>query len=118
MSADPGPETLLALAAAALEADILPALPPAQRYAGAIVLRALAIVRRGLTDEGEEARFALLDQAYDDGEGSLEQLARDIRSGEVDEADVPDLRSKLRRIVTAELKVRNPAFLASRAGKR
>ena len=118
MSADPGSDTLLALAAATLEADILPTLPHAQRYAGAMVLRALAIARRMQADDGEEARWALLDEAYDDGEGSLAQLARDIRSGEVDEAAVPGLRAKLRRVVTAELKVRNPDQLIARGARK
>ena len=118
MTADPGPEALIAHAIATLEADIMPALPPAQRYAGAMVARALAIALRGMTEGSEVARFALLDEAYDDGEGTLAQLARDLRSGDVGETRVDGLAGRLQRLVTEELAVRNPAFLASRAVKK
>jgi hypothetical protein len=46
----------------------------------------------------------------------LQRLAADIRSGKVSAKTHPDLPDKLRALVVADLKVRNPRFLKSRGG--
>ena len=74
-------------------------------------------VGRDLGGEAEEAQFALLDRVYDDGDGTLKRVAKDIRSGEVTDARFSDLRQRLRSHVIAELKVRNPRFLKTTATK-
>jgi hypothetical protein len=111
------PETLLALATETLKAELLPALPADKRYAAAMVINALDIARRGITTTDEAPLFALLDSVYDDGDGNPADLARDIRAGKVTEASHPGLALKLRALVVAELKVRNPRFLRSRGLK-
>ena len=118
MTAKLGPEALIALAMAALKDDVAPALAPGQRHALALALRALDIARRELASDGETAAWALLDEIYDDGDGSPMLLAQDIRSGKVDDHSHPGLRDKLRRTVVGELKARNPDFLASRNPKK
>ena len=111
------PETLLALATESLKADLLPSLPADKRYAAAMIINALDIARRGITTTDDAPLFALLDTVYDDGDGTSADLARDIRSGKVSEATHPGLGLKLRALVVAELKVRNPRFLRSRGLK-
>lgn len=111
------PETLLALATETLKAELLPALPADKRYAAAMVINALDIARRGITTTDEAPLFAILDTVYDDGDGNPTDLARDIRAGTVTEATHPGLGLKLRALVIAELKVRNPRFLRSRGVK-
>ncbi|HRD75729.1 MAG TPA: DUF6285 domain-containing protein [Hyphomicrobiaceae bacterium] len=108
------PEDLIALASEMLRDEIVPVLPAGQRYAAAMIANALEIARRGITGDTESAAWALLDQIYDEGEGTLDQLARDIRSGEIDTDTNPDLAARLKAIVQAELRVTNPRFLASR----
>jgi hypothetical protein len=108
------PDALLALAIETLQADVLPALPPERRYAGAMVANAIAIARRGLAEEVEAAEWALLDQFYDEGEGTLRQLALDIREGSLPKDKTAGLAAALRSLLIAELRVSNPKFLASR----
>ena len=110
-------ETLIALAAETLKAEIVPGLAPDKRYAAAMIANALDIARREITTTDEAPMFALLDSVYDDGDGTPQQLSLDIRSGKVSEATNPGLREKLRAIVVAELKVKNPRFLRSRGLK-
>lgn len=112
-----GPDALLDLATESLKTEIAPTLPPDKRYLAAMIANALEIVRRDLGGEAEEAQFALLDRVYDDGDGTLKRLAKDIRSGEVTDARFSDLRQRLRSHVIAELKVRNPRFLKTTATK-
>ena len=109
-----GASTLLDLAIESFRNDIAPALPPDKRYAGAMMASALEIARRDIIVDGEEAEWKLLDTLYDDGEGSLQQLAADIRAGTLDEAKKPGLHKALLDYVTAELKVLNPRFLKAR----
>jgi hypothetical protein len=111
------PETLIALAAETMKSELLPSLPADKRYAAAMVINALDIARRGITTTDEAPLFALLDTTYDDGDGTTADLARDIRAGKVTEATHPGLHTKLRALVVAELKVRNPRFLRSRGLK-
>ncbi|MEO8651617.1 MAG: DUF6285 domain-containing protein [Hyphomicrobiaceae bacterium] len=108
------PDALLDLANETLRSSVLAALPPAQRYAGAMIANALEIARRGLPGEVEAAEWVLLDDLYDDGEGSIAQLARDIRAGSLPQGKVAELAESLRTLLIAELRVTNPKFLASR----
>lgn len=111
-------DTLIEIALTTLKRDILADAGPDKRYAGAMIANALEIARREITTEGSEAQWKLLDELYDDGEGTLEQLARDIRAGAIDEKKHPDLAEKLRKLVIAELEIANPRFLQSRRGGR
>ncbi len=110
-------DTLIELALATLKRDILADASSDKRYAGAMIASALEIARREITTEGSEAQWQLLDSVYDDGEGTLDQLARDIRAGNIDENEHPDLAVKLRKLVVAELEVSNPRFLIARQVK-
>lgn len=107
-------DALLDLAIETLRAEILPALGSEQRYDGAMIANALDIARRGLAEEVEAAEWALLDGIYDEGEGSTRQLARDIRAGTLPKGKEHGLAEALRTLLIAELRVRNPRFLASR----
>jgi len=107
-------DALLDLATEMLRADVLPALSAEQRYAGAMIANALEIARRDLAEEVEAAEWTLLDSLYEEGEGSTVQLARDIRAGTLPEGKERDLAEVLRTLLIAELRVRNPRFLASR----
>ncbi len=107
-------DALLDLATEMLRAEVMPALPPERRYAGAMIANALEIARRALAEEVEAAEWALLDDLYEEGEGSTMQLARDIRAGTLPEGKARGLAAALRTLLIAELRVRNPRFLASR----
>jgi hypothetical protein len=107
-------DTLIEIAIITLKRDLLADAAADQRYAGAMIVNALEIARREITSDGETPQWQLLDQLYDDGEGSLQQLARDIRTGRIDEAKHPDLAARLRELVIAELRTANPRFLSSR----
>jgi Domain of unknown function (DUF6285) len=110
-------ETLIALAAETLKSELVPDLPPEKRYAAAMIANALDIARREITTADEAPLWAILDQVYDDGDGTPQQLSADIRAGTVSETTHPGLGAKLRAVVVAELKVRNPRFLRSRGLK-
>lgn len=110
-------ETLIALAAETLKSEIVPGLAPEQRYAAAMIANALDIARREITTADESPLWELLDQAYDDGDGTPQQLAMDIRAAKINEKTHPGLGAKLRNVLIAELKVRNPRFLRSRGLK-
>jgi hypothetical protein len=109
-------ETLIELAIDTLRRELQPSVPADKRYTAAMVANALEIARREILADAESAQWDLLDAIYDDGEGTLQQLAADIRSGKVSAKTHPDLPDKLRALVVAELKVRNPRFLTSRGG--
>jgi hypothetical protein len=109
-------ETLIELAIDTLRRELQPSVPADKRYTAAMVANALEIARREILADAESAQWELLDAIYDDGEGTLQQLAADIRSGKVSAKTHPDLPDKLRALVVAELKVRNPRFLTSRGG--
>lgn len=111
------PEALLGLAVETLKAEIMPALPSDKRYAAAMLANALEIAMRAVAVEEDAPSLALLDHFYEDGDGTLAQLAGDIRSGTISEATHGDLRARLRQHVVTELKVRNPRFLVSRGIK-
>jgi enoyl-CoA hydratase/carnithine racemase len=91
------------------------ALGPKERYELAMVIRALQIARGEILSEPEAAQWALLDEIYDDGDGTPEKLARDIRSKTVTDATYDGLRKGLERILLAELETRNPAAIRSRS---
>lgn len=111
------PETMIALAVETLKAEIVPHLPADKRYQAAMIVNALDIARREITTTDESPLWALLDQVYDDGDGNVQQLVIDIRSGKVSEASHPGLGAKLRNLLVAELKAKNPRFLRSRGLK-
>lgn len=110
-------EDLIELAIETLRTELQPALPADKRYAAAMIANALEIARREIIAAEEAALLQLLDHFYEDGDGTMGQLAADIRKGDVDEKKHPDLRRRLRTHLIAELKVRNPRFLASRGVK-
>ena len=111
--------TLIELSIATLKDEIQPqaSLGGRQRYALAMTVNALTIARMELLGEPEAAHWQLLDAIYDDGEGSMRQLAADIRSKAVSDATHEDLRKRLETLLVAELEVRNPAALKQRAAE-
>ncbi len=112
-----GPDALLDLAIEMLKTEIGLVLPPEKRYASAMIVNALEIAQRAITGEDETADFALLDAIYDDGDGTMKRLATDIRDGQVDTKNHPDLLQMLKAQLISELAVRNPRSLESRGGK-
>ena len=88
-----------------------------QRYALAMTINALRIARAEIISEPEAAQWQLLDGIYDDGEGSMKQLARDIRTKAVSTTTHPDLHRRLEALLVAELDVRNPQALKRRAAE-
>ena len=107
-------DALLDLATEMLRAEVLPALGAEQRYAGAMIANALEIARRDLAEEVEAAEWSLLDGLYEEGEGSMAQLARDIRAGTLPKGKDRGLADALRTVLVTELRVKSPRFLASR----
>ena len=107
-------DNLIALAVATLRSGITPALPADKRYQAAMIANALEIARPQVMAEGEEGQWALLDVVYDEGEGTLERLAADIRDGTLSEKSLPTLAEDLRKLLLAELKIANPKALAPR----
>lgn len=107
-------ETLIQLAVRTLADEIRPELDGRARYQLAMVVNALEIARRDIMTDGETPLWDLLDTVYPDGDGTAEQLARDIAAGEVHEGAPPDLVDQLKATLIAELRVRNPRFLQSR----
>lgn len=112
-----GAEALLDLVADAFKSEIAPSLPADKRYLAAMIGNALDVSRREIAQEEEALAFELLDHFFEDGDGTLVQLARDIRSRKVSDTTHPDLRARLKAHLANELKVRNPRFLTSRSAK-
>ncbi len=112
-----GADALLDLAIETLKAEINPALPADKRYAAAMLANALEIARREVEAAEDAHELTLLDYFYEDGDGTLKQLASDLRKGEISEVGHPDIRERLRAHLVAELKIRNPRFLRSRGVK-
>lgn len=111
------PEDLIALAIEMLRTELQPALPADKRYASAMIANALEIARREILAAEEAAQLQLLDHFYEDGDGTMAQLAANIRKGDISDTKHRDLRQRLRAHLITELKVRNPRFLASRGVK-
>ena len=111
-------ENLIALVSATLRSDIQPVVPPEKRYELAMAMRALDVARRELLGEPDAATWRLLDTIYDDGEGTLEILCADIRSGEVSDATQPELRQLLEHLLMSELEIRNPRAFKARSEAR
>lgn len=109
--------TLIELSIATLKSEIQSqkSLDGAQRYALAMAINALNIARNEIISEPDAAQWQLLDHIYDDGEGTMKQLAGDIRSKTVSDATHPGLRKRLETLLVDELEVRNPAALKQRA---
>jgi len=112
-----GAEALLDLVADVFKREIAPALPADKRYLAAMIGNALEISRRALAVEEEVLAFKLLDAIYEDGDGTLQQLSRDIRSGVVNDATHPQLRARLKAHLISELNVRNPRLVTMRGIK-
>ncbi len=112
-----GAEALLDLVQDVFKSEIAPALPPEKRYLAAMIGNALEISRRELAVEEEALAFSLLDAFYEDGDGTMAELARDIRSGQINDETHSDLRARLKSHLVNELNVRNPRFLTARRGK-
>lgn len=109
-----GADALLDLVAEMLRQDIAPVLPAEKRYAAAMMGNAIDIAQREITGDTETADFALLDAVYEDGDGTMQQLARDIRAGEVGHVETTKLHRLLEAQLIAELSVRNPRLLKAR----
>lgn len=108
-------ETLIELAIQTLRTDVRDNLSGEGRYPLAMTINALETARREIMCEPEAATWALLDEIYDDGEGSLKELAKDIRAGTITDDTHPQLRARLEKHLIAELEVRNPRALKGRA---
>jgi hypothetical protein len=108
-------DTLLDLCAATLRDEIVPHLGPGQRYAAAMIAKALEIARREIAVDVEAPMWALLDELYEPGEGSPKQLARDIRTGDISELKNPGLASRLLKVIEAELAIVDPRMLPVRS---
>jgi hypothetical protein len=107
-------ESLIELAVNTLQTEIRPAIAPEARYALAMTVAALETARRELLSDSDAAQWTLLDYVYDDGEGTLDQLTKDITSGTVSDATHAELRQRLEHLLVAELEVRNPRALKGR----
>ncbi len=105
---------LIGLAIETLKNEINPALPADKRYAAAMVANALEIARREIESAEDAAELALLDAFYEDGDGTLGQLAKDLRANEFSDKTHPDIVERLAAHLVAELKVRNPRALKGR----
>ena len=104
-------DALLELALATLRQELAPCLPADKRYAAAMVANALEIARREIATEADTPLWPLLDELYEPGEGSPQELAKDIRAGTVSETATPGLGAKLLRVLEAELAIANPRFV-------
>lgn len=106
-----GADTLLELALTTLREDLSPSLPPDKRYAAAMVANAIEIARREIGTDIEAPLWGLLDNIYEDGEGSAKRLAADIRTGTVSESKDLGLGKRLLAVLEAELAITNPRFM-------
>ena len=109
--------TLIELSIETLKNDIQSqnSLDGGQRYALAMASNALSIARAEIISEPDAAQWQILDHIYDDGEGSMKQLAKDVRGKAVRDGSPPDLRKRLETLLVAGLEVRNPVALKRRA---
>lgn len=110
-------ETLLALVAETLRAEIMPGLAADKRYTAAMMASALDVAARAIAVEEEAPTLALLDAFYDDGDGTLARLSSDIRAGKIADTTHKDLRERLKAHLMAELAVRNPRYSVQRERK-
>jgi hypothetical protein len=101
----PAPDTadLIATARAALEAEVLPHLPPDHRYPALMVLNALGIAARQI--EGAAARRALAAAALAPYGADEAELARALRAGSPRDAA---LHAALMAVARAETEESNP----------
>lgn len=109
------PAVLVEAARAHLVAAILPHVPAERRYDAAMIQNALAVALRQLADQGATARSerdatsAWLDAAgLAPGDDPRRTLARALRSGRLDNADVTGLWRLLASAVAARLRISNP----------
>jgi hypothetical protein len=117
----PSAAELLEAVRAFLAADVLPALADDRRFQCRVAINALAIVQRELElgaevagREGERLAALLGPGAAGRPLAALNaELARRIRTGEMDVAD-PDLLAHLRETVAEALRINNPRWLDGR----
>ncbi len=104
-------DTLIDIALATYAQEILPDLPSAKRYTGAMVASALGMAQRrlGNGDPGE----ALVSEL---GGETLDGIAAEIRSGHIADQSHEQLAEKLLDYLKAELRITNPRFLKRREG--
>lgn len=126
MNSRPNATELLAIVRETFTAEVLPVLPERLRYTGLMIANALAIARREVeTGEGplraeyERLCTLLSEPPRELGSGMLaaavadynRRLARDIRSGRLEEGGSKVLLKHLRRTTEAKLAVSNPKAL-------
>ena len=104
-------EALVTIALDTYAQEIAPELPPAKRYAGAMVANALGIAQRRLSNP--DPGSALVESL---GATSIADLAEALRSGKISAASHGGLADKLLRFLEAELAITNPKFLERRKG--
>jgi hypothetical protein len=100
------PERRLARLLAAIEAAL--GAGPDNRYAMAMVARALAVAKRDLEGGIDAPERALNLAVYGEATRSLDRLARDIRNRAINAGTYPDLPVMLARYVEDRLKRWNP----------
>lgn len=102
---------LLDVSLATYREEIQPDLPSDKSYMAAMVANAIGIAQRRLSaDDPAETLLSALDVE------TLGNLARDIRSGAINDETHEALAEKLLDYLTAELQITNPRFLKRRAG--
>jgi hypothetical protein len=107
---------LLVTARDALREAILPHLPPAQRYAAAMVANALAIAARAT--EREQPSPDLLAQCRAWPEQTDRALAQAIRQGAYDTDSADALEALLRLRTRERLLISNPGYLEQTRQRR
>ena len=107
-------EALIDVAIQTLTSDVREHVAQDGRYALAMSVSALEIARREWLNDPESRQLDMLDAIYDDGDGNLGRLSRDIRAGKINDQTHSELRSLIERLLIAELEVRNPNMLKQR----
>lgn len=129
MRANPDAKGLLNIALETFRYDLLPHIPPAQRYTALMIANALSIAERELNglDEAGHAMLAALAPLYgEDADGSLSRvdlrkrveglqhrLCIEIAAGDFDREGQGVLMECLEEIVRARLGISNPKALKS-----
>ncbi|MFC5359637.1 DUF6285 domain-containing protein [Azospirillum himalayense] len=127
MRTSPEAQELLSIVAKTFRADLLPHIPPAQRYTALMIANALGIVQRELAgaDEAGHAMLAALALLYgEDADDSLSgaelrqrvealqhRLCIEIAAGDFDHDSQDVLMECLEEIVQARLGITNPKLL-------
>jgi len=129
MRTNPDARGLMDIALQTFRSEILPHVPPAQRYTALMVANALAMAERelsGLDEAGHTMLSALAPLYGEDADGSLtgddlrkrveglqHRLCIEIASGDFDHEGQDVLMDCLEEIVRARLTISNPKALRS-----